>query len=288
MPSILITPGTFNPPAAPVQSVGIVTFPKKPDVTLTRRPQQSSRSRVTGFPPLPALPLPVKYTLVDFLSGDLTVGVDVPSLDLSKPNFTTAGVTYVADGLYVKTASDSVAKTYSAVGTPIFTLSGGTEIDLGTVEIESMLGPALGFNNFLVRLDHTINLTGASLPFDEVLIPLSTTPAALAGIIELSVLIPGSPHLDGWGDRAFSQDVAVNASLLIGGQVRDKVYVLLRFTGNITFVAAGANVRPTITTGLTLTERLYGSAPGAITPPSIPYAGYLRESFATRGTLTLS
>ena len=287
MPPLIITPGTFNPPATPVENAGIYLFAKQPDVTLTRRPQQSSRSRVAGFPPLPSLGIPVKYTLVDFLTGAITVGVDVPALDLSKPNFTATGATYVTNGLYVKTASNSGAKTYSAVGTPIFTVSGGTGIDLGTVEIGGSGGGALAFNNFLVRLDYNIILVGGSLPFESVIITPSTTPTELTGVLETGVLIPGSPHLDGWGDRAFDQTGIITATLRSSSAPVDKVYLLVRFTGSIHFTTAAAT-RPTIVSGLTITERLYRDAPGVITPPTIPYAAYLRESFGRRGTLTLS
>lgn len=284
---LIITPGTFNPPATPVENAGIFIFPKVPDVTLNRRPQQSSRSRVAGFPPLPVLPLPVKYTLVDFLTGDITVGVDVPSLDTSKPNFTTIGASYVTNGLYAKTATDSGLKTYSAVGTPIFTLAGGTGIDLGTVEIGGSGGGGLAFNNFLVRMNYNIILVGGSLPFENVRIAPSTTPTELTGVLEHAVIIPGAPHLDGWGDREFDNNGIITATLREDGEPVDRVYILVRFTGTIHFTTAVAS-RPTIVSGLTLTERLYRDAPGVITPPTIPYAAYLRENFGRRGTLTLS
>lgn len=93
MPGIIITPGNFNPPSTPLETPGVITYPKVPDVTLNRRPQQSSRSRVTGFTPRL---LPVNYTIWNPL-GIAGAGPRLGSV----ANFRVRGTRYVPDGSYL-------------------------------------------------------------------------------------------------------------------------------------------------------------------------------------------
>lgn len=289
MPDITITPGTFNPPGTLAVVHGALDFPKTP-VQQVKRPALQYNSRwVEVEEATPPVVLPVIYSYCDFITGDITIGVDVDPFDAGITNFITAGVRYIPDTTYAKTAQDIPGKTYSAVGTPQFVLTGGTEIDIGTVEIGGSGGGDLGFNNFLVTVGYSLSVAGgADGGTYTTHVQASTTPTTLTGTMEFPVLIPVNPVSNGWIDQAVSAAPIIQFDLLRNGVIFDRIFILLEITGSIHFVVGTAS-RPTIATGHSVAETLYrqSTSPGAISPPSLPYAAYVRESWASQGNLLI-
>lgn len=294
MPGIIITPGTFNPPSVPVQLVVGYLFPKVPVKTI--RKWRQFNPGFVGEAVLPAVPLPVIYSLFDFITGDLTVGVDVETFDAGQPNFTTAGVRYVADALYVKTAQDIPNKTYSAIGTPPL-LAGSDSINLGLVEAEYGGDFEMPSNGIRLLLD--FNLTLAGLGGLDAFYNLSTlddsAPGAASGTLVLEVPYPVNPASNGYINQSLDLERNIEVTLFYDSVEVDRIYLTIRITGEVSFTlvpgSPGASLDiPEVDSGLTWADTLHGLAAGspAGIEPNIPYSGYVRESFAAEGTLTLS
>lgn len=292
MPDILITPGTFNPPATPGQAFGIYVFPKTPVRTL-RKWQQFSSAPAPAVVPVEALP--VVYSYSDFTSGAITVGVEVATFDAVQPNFAAAGVRYLADATYVKTAHDAIAKTYSAVGSPPFA-AGGDSIGVGLVEAEYGGDYAMPSNYFRVLLDFSLTVTGGGDGATYTLTTLDEdAPGATSGTIILAVAYPENPASNGYINQLIDTERTVTVTLLRNGQPFDRIYLLIPITGEVSFTlvpgAYGGDLGiPVVHSGRTWSDVLYGAtaATAAVTAPSIPFSGYVRESWASAGTITLS
>jgi hypothetical protein len=294
MPGIIITPGEFNPPGTPLQLVVGYPFSKVPVRTI-RKWRQFNPGWVGELEP-PAVPLPVVYSYFDFITGDITVGVDVETFDAGKPNFTTAGVRYVTDALYAKTAQDIGAKTYSAIGIPPF-LAGSDSISIGLVEAEYGGDFAMPSNHIRVLLD--FNLTLAGTGGAEVFYSLSTLdesdPGATSGTIVLAVPYPVNPASNGYINQTIDTERNVTVTLFYDGEPVDRIYLTIPITGEVSFTIVpatpGADLDiPEVDSGVTWSDTLHGldSTAPAGTEPSIPYSGYVRESWTSEGEITLS
>lgn len=289
MPDILITPGTFNPPGTPVQVYLQPVYPKVPVKTLRKRPPQWSTRFSTMAEP-PVLVLDVNYTYADFITGDVTVGVITDSFDSGAANITLAGARYVADGLYAVTGFDSFAKQYSAVVDAPYVLSGSTQIDIGTIEVGGSGSGGLAFSSLLATVDYDLTLTGLTDGATYTTSVLgSTVPGDSSGTIEAGVAWPVNPATNGWIDQDIAGFPVIVIQLKRNGLAFDIIYLALEIVGVVHFTT-DTPVRPTVSTGETFSQTLHGpgAVPGAITPPSLPYTGYARESVATQGTLTPS
>ncbi len=295
MPGIIITPGTTNPPLTPVQIVVGYPFPKVPVQTI-RKWRQFNPRWVGGLEPV-LVPLPVIYSYVDFITGDITVGVDVETFDSSKPNFTTAGVRYVADALYLKTAQDAGGKTYSAVGTPPYTAGGGS-IEVGLVEAEYGGDFAMPSNHFRVLLEFALTVTGTGDGATYTTTLADGHPDAittLTGTIWLIVPYPVDPASNGYINQEIDTEKYVTVSLRRNGVLFERIYLAIPINGEVSFtlvpLSPGASLAiPEVDSELTWSDTLYG--PTAATPaggvPGIPYSGYVRENWASEGEVTLS
>lgn len=292
MPGIIITPGTFNPPAVPVQLVVGYPFPKVPVKTI-RKWRQFNPGAV-GEAVVPSQPpLPVVYSLFDYINGDITVGVDVETFDGSQPNFTTAGVRYVADALYLKTAQDTGAKTYSAEVSPVFT--GGAIVDFGTLAIEQ--GAAgVSWDRLTFELDYDINIVGDTdlAAYDFRMIDGTVDgSASQTGTALLTLALPSVPFEGGNYD--IDSTINILCRLRREGEDYDVIYAGIRVVGRLEFAALNGAVSPTPEPSPTSVpgvwdDTLYGAEAMAtpVTEPDFSYAVYVRESHAAQGTLTLS
>jgi len=295
MAGIIITPGTTNPPVVPTQILAGYPFPKVPVKTI-RKWRQFNPGWVGELEPL-AVPLPIGYSYFDFVTGDITVGVDVDTFDAGKPNFTTAGVRYVPDALYAKTAQDIGAKTYSAIdSTPPFP-AGSDSIDIGLVEAQYGGDYAMPSNGIRVLLNFDLTLAGTGGA--EIFYSLSTLdesdPGATSGTIVLPVPYPVNPVSNDFINQVIDTVRNVTVTLFYDGEPVDKIYLAIPITGEVSFTIVpatpGADLDiPEVDSGMTWSDTLHGltaSAPAG-TAPTIPYSGYVRESWTSEGEITLS
>jgi hypothetical protein len=293
MPGITITPGTFNPVGIPVQTMGIGYFPKTV-VGTVRKWQQFSPKWVGELEPI-IIPLPVIYSTFDFTTGDLTVGVDVETFDASATSFTTSGVRYVGDGSYIKTAHDSGAMTYSAVGTPPF--AGGGSIDIGLVEAEYGGDFAMPSNHIRVLVEFSLTVSGTADGsfYSTSLVDYHPDPVTtLTGEIWLTVPYPVDPSTNGYINQDLDLVRNVVVTLLRDGTPFDRIYLAIPITGEVSFTlipgTPGADLDiPVVDSGLAWSDTLYGATASgpAGSEPDIPYASYVRESWASEGEVTL-
>lgn len=312
MSGIIITPGTFNPPATPAQAFGMYVFPKTP-VATTRRGKTSYQFQSRPAPP----PMvedegeAVIYFRRDFYTGDCIIMVG--SIQSSLATFTLAGGRYANDGDHTPT---DVFPDISGINDSGYVMNGSTaylfadegwtddraDLDIGEVTFDPYLFDG-GLYYFLrLSLPYSVTVaaaTGESVyavqAYQQTFDPPIQSGLSGAIPIDLAGYTPGSMGSVG---GTVSVSTVVILELLRDGAVIDRVKVSINITGTVSpsggeedaaAVETLEDAVTIVTAPASLTDTLYGADPvqPAVTAPDIPHMGYARESYAIQGTITL-
>lgn len=296
MPPIILTPGTFNPPATPVEHAGIYLFAKQPDVTLNRRPQQSSRSRVAGFPPLPVLPPNIGSIVRDYFTGNcrITIGDDFPPADQS---ISLVGCRYVPDGTYLLTGPNGVffVAPWPRVSAPI---------ELGEVFMARYKVPGIDnpestepFAACAVSVNYAVEIAGAEDGADYEVSVRNVAGETIYGPAGTFTHFLSGNFSSSAASEEFDTLLNLEFMLNRNGDDVDFIRMQLRFTGTAVSDATSAGdplaSREDATTIVpspdSLPEIMYGGQViiPVITGPATPLNGYERWCSFTQGRLTL-
>lgn len=291
---IIVTPGTFNAANQPGVASGVYVFPKTPDSTINKWLQFSTRQHEQDELPSVAC----IYSYVEFVSGVSRVGVASADYDGSKNNFESNGIRYLPNADYSITAKDLALKRYTALQSPApFIVTGSPRLDLGTVEALYNAGTfEMASNNVRIDVEYNIAILGTaeSPPVTYALQVIgSTSPGANSGTIVAGSVYAPSPSSNGFATQIHNRNLTLTAQLRRAGSIFDKVTILIPYTLQVTFRAAGLGepiVQPQVAAGMIFTDTLFGKSAGSPvgTVPAHPYSEYVRESFAEEGTLVLS
>lgn len=216
----------------------------------------------------------------------MEVYLDVATFDTGATEFTLAAARYAPAGSHAVTGADFSLKRYLATATTGL-LPPMAGIDLGTVDIYS---GSKSYNHVKVTFGYTVALAGvsdgATYLFQG---PNADTPAATSGTFALSALWPGTNEGTDGETRPLEGQGLFTLRLRRDGTLYDVIYLLIPISGTLRFLTAASATQPVVSSGLTVTDTLYGAGtePGTVAPPALPLAGYSRESFAARGTVTI-
>lgn len=280
---IVITPGTFNPPAPLTQVQGVVTWPQPVSGWRKQAPMQWHSVPTAGRE---AEQSTVEEVQHNFVTGTRTFK-DPTAPETPVAAIRTQGVRYAGDATYPVKYKLSDRYHCEPSG-PVYTPP-GTEVaaNFGTVGARSPL---------ILKFFYQVNLVGtAGDPGAEYTIE---TPNAGP-----SMMAVGQSGEIRWKNKADA--IAVGSSinwlehwsvqiiLKRNGSPIDQVTVAvpIRIRANVTYFGhASVDDAPhEVHSGLTFSDNLYGLAVSNATPdgrvPSIPYASYSRTAFRTPGKL---
>lgn len=311
MPGIIITPGTFNPPASPAETNGVLTFPRKKVVTL-RAPWMQQQWSTRRAAPAVAPGFDCVYTYRDFMAagmefGQFIAGLDVESLDMTKTSFGVKDVRWSVDKSYDVVGASADAKTYVAnatieflpqpvVGTPENPSTAYPEIkplDIGTHILEQG-GSPLSYDRIPIYLTYDIDVVGTA-DDDEHEYTVAVNDYHSGGeepegeLLLIAHIEPGPPPTY---ERLMVIDETIDFSFILfrDGVPFDKVYFLVQVTGSVHIMpldgGAVPTPQPSITSDEHCEETLYGATatnPIATQPTIKATIGYARESWAKEG-----
>lgn len=319
MAGIIITPGTFNPPATPVETHGEYAFPRAVVQTL-RKPwqQQQWSTRVVVGQPAPGFP--VTFVERDYMSfgrgyGLYTVQAEL-EYDAGITRFRTRGTRYTVDKLYDEMVTgEGPPESYTAeavilyeptpeMGTPEHpsgTFPGSTGINIGTIVLEQGFSP-LEYDNIPVYLSYGLAVEGTgdgATYTTRVLDGHSSGPTTLTGELLLRVTGIRGGLPSGWTENIITIDQVYTFTMILfrDGEIYDRIDMSVLLTGQVTVRALDGGVaqtpQPEILTDFICEETLYGgdtpAASALSRQPTIPATvGYRRSSIARQGDILLS
>lgn len=310
MSGIIITPGTFNPPATPAQTMGVYTFPKKPDVTL-RKPtlsyQFSSRRAVEAAGG--SASVGILYVRYDYITGLVRIRVADADYNPAATHAALTGARYAPNGNWPVVATDAGAKTYD-LATP--SVLSAESIDLGSFVVR-ITHPA--DDGYYLRREKTRTVEGTATEGDGDFPYSPEDPATGFGARDYggelvdrvfwnSDITPGTEQaLDKtwhWSDYLLADPYPgpptsevdwanAHSSDMVYTKVRVTGQAILGFGGTVEYSPLdGAAVKDT---GTLQETTLY--APDAGTPvpaplPTVPVVEYVRESWVHQGGAVLT
>lgn len=275
---ITIVPGTFNPPADPVELKGTVTWPERPVGAQKQIPMQwQSQPQAVESDDTS-----VQYAERNFVTGvrkfrDSTAPTGAEASAIT--NIIASGVRYVGDGIYSVASQSSGLWTCAAV-------TEGNYTPTGLIELGSFTIGAGGIVR--IQIPYVIALYGAT---DGAVYTLEledwtgTHAVGFTGYMEVQ-LVGGSTEPGG--------TVEVNTTapfifrLLRNGVAYDTIEVRIPFHFLTTSVGTGGEY--VHTESATFADNLFGpnfSAPFG-TVPAVPFTSYIRSSNANKGSLSFS
>lgn len=270
---VTITPGTFNPPAALVETMGVVTWPAAKSGWLKKKGMQWNSS------PSPAVdlePSTIQLAEFNFVTGGRRFK------DFTAPGaaalITASGVRYVGNGTY------TVASVLSGVFTCVPT--GGVFTPSGTVEFgEFTIGDG---GTIRVQIPYVMTLSGTSTdPDGTYSLEIETNaggviPALASGVIYLDFNITalGASVVEATTLPVFTLRLLRNGSLLETIRVAVPVHYRANISGTGGIFVGSV--------GGTFSDTFFGRGSGPVpsgTPPTIPFNSYVRSSYGTEGSL---
>jgi len=289
MSGIIIIPGFFNPPAEAIQKVRLVTWPVTPARGISRMEDQWQSMPAT-VEDLPAIN--IVYVRRDYTTG--TVALRSSTYSSGITSFTTTGARCLPDRTYTKTSeetADGGTNYVSEAGATDIGFTPTGEIDIGVVDVpyNGLSNPS--FNNVRVKLSYVLSVLGIPAGWvHSVLVPGAVTPIDPSGDIILGAPWLGNPESSGFSDLPIHAFPAITFLLKSGDDTYERVAYGLEIVGTAHFVVSTPVSQPTVETGLSIHETVYGpdAASAPVSVPGIPFIGYERESWAEIGTVILS
>lgn len=292
MNGITYTPGTFNPVGTLVELPGVFVFPKVPAKTLLKLPAQyqwnslheDEESEARG----------VVSVERDYTSGQVKVGVVSGVTNDPVAAVQTAGVRYIPDSIHAVAGRDVGEQAFLwQLPEELRLAPSGGVLDLGTVVVEYGGDFELPSNSVILEFNTDITVEGADAP--DVYQVKAQLENHSGGIVT-----DGFPHLgnaaNDYPPTVVEGTAQIDFRLNIGNLVVDQftlaipVRAAFEFQLHADVMVPGASLPiPRVTTGLTITDTLYGKG-AATTPvnaPTVPQVGYRRTSRVEQGDLTI-
>lgn len=273
MSGITITPGTFNPPAALVETPGVVTWPAAASGWQKRRPQQWNSQPVAAV--AEAEPSTITLAQYNYVSGvrRFRDSAAPPSAAV----ITTSGVRYVGDGAYAVSFVD--AGLFTCVATP------GVYTPAGVVEVGEI---TIGGGGILrVNIPYLLTLAGTAADVDAAYsVTVQTNAGTFAGgasgniALDITMLpFPGST-VEATAYPEFTLNLLRNGSIMDSITMAVTVHYIANLVGS-----GGLHSH----SGPVFVDTLFGLAASSAfgTPPAIPFNSYTRSS-AGIGSLLFS
>lgn len=293
MPGIIITPGTFNPPATPIQTNAAVQFPRTKVKTLMKPWQQQQWStRSSAAKPS----YPVVYSSRVFMApgsdvGEIKVKFEGPFNSL-QPGFEVRGARWTENTIYEVTGTADNG--YTANAPQIYTA--GDPIAFGYHELYQG-ADYLSYNSMPFYLNYEVDVTGID---DDGVYEVQLIDGHTVGdpIVEGEVILrlplsPGPPP-GGGKHMLVNQALQFGIALLRNGAVFDRIIWEVWIEGEIRIYPINGEIsetpQPSHREDLTMVDTLFGATASnpVSTQPTIPAtSAYFRESYAREGFVTL-
>jgi len=290
MSGIIIVPGFFNPPAEAIQRVRLVTWPVTPARKPSRMEDQWQSMPATAVEEIPAIN--ILYVRRDYTTG--TVAIRPSTYGSGITSFATTGARYLPDRTYTKTSEQP------GEGGTIYISEGGAtdvgftptgSINIGTVDVpyNGVTNPS--FNNVRVKIGYVLSVLGIPAGWvHSVLVSGDFNQTSPTGSLVVGATWIGNPEAGGFTDLPIHVFRSITFLLKTGDDIYERVAYGIEIVGTAHFVVSTPVAQPTVDTGLSIHETVYGpdAASAPVSVPSIPFSGYERESRAEIGTVILS